>query len=115
MTVQDEPLGLAMRRVVTLIEDILDRIGKREAEEAASVARREVEETASAARLVSRVSTRGGSVMIYPDSPREDLIAWLAWCDPGGLWRDEDVKSEGYNPMSKQECWLMIRCLCNNP
>lgn len=99
----------------SIVEDILDRIERREAKGIESAERREIEETASAARLVSRVSTRSGSVMIYPDSPREDLVEWLVWCDPNGLWRDEDVKLEGYDPMSKRECWLMIRSLCNNP
>lgn len=99
----------------SIVEDVLDRIEGREAKGIESAERREIEDTASAARLVSRVSTRSGSVTIYPDSPREDLIEWLVWRDPNGLWRDEDVKLEGYDPMSKRECWLMIRSLCNNP
>jgi len=88
----------------SIIEGVLDRVEKRRAEE-----------TANAARLVSRASTRGGSVMLYADSPRDDLVRWLVWCDPNGLWIDEDVKAAGHAPMSRQECWDMIRLLSDNP
>ena len=77
--------------------------------------RRELEETAHAALLVSRASSRPGSNTLLADSSREDVIRWLVWCDPNGLWTDEDVKAAGVRPMTAQECWDMVRYLCDNP
>jgi hypothetical protein len=34
---------------------------------------------------------------------RDDLIDWLVWVDSNGVWTDEDMQSEGMDPMSLED------------
>ena len=31
---------------------------------------------------------------------RDEVIDWLCWCDPNGVWTDADSKAEGMQPLS---------------
>lgn len=35
--------------------------------------------------------------------PRHDLIDWLCWVDPNGIWTDEDMVANDMDPMSQEE------------
>jgi hypothetical protein len=34
---------------------------------------------------------------------REDLICWLVWNDPNGIYTDSDSLAEGYSPLSLEQ------------
>lgn len=34
---------------------------------------------------------------------REKAIKWLAWCDPNGVWYDEDMEAQDMDPMDLEE------------
>lgn len=34
---------------------------------------------------------------------REQLLDWLEWSDPGGIYSDEDSRAEGFNPLTETE------------
>ena len=34
---------------------------------------------------------------------RPDLIAWLVWNDPNGVWTDSDSESEGMLPLTLED------------
>ncbi len=34
---------------------------------------------------------------------RHDLIDWLCWVDPNGMWTDEDMLANEMDPMSQEE------------
>ncbi len=34
---------------------------------------------------------------------RHDMIDWLCWNDPNGIWTDEDMRREDMDPMSEEE------------
>lgn len=40
---------------------------------------------------------------------RESLIDWLCWNDSNGVFRDEDCKAEGMEPMTKKEALDLIK------
>jgi len=42
------------------------------------------------------------------DSPRRDVLAWLAWHDPNGTFVDEDVR-DGQDPHSHEDAWVMLQ------
>jgi hypothetical protein len=31
---------------------------------------------------------------------REEIIAWLEWNDPNGVWNDKDSEAEGWQPIT---------------
>lgn len=37
------------------------------------------------------------------ETPREEIIGWLQWNDPNGVYRDEDSMREFGNILSKEE------------
>ena len=47
-------------------------------------------------------------VMLQAWSEREELIQWLVWCDSNGIWTDDDLITEGFKPMTLQQCWDAI-------
>ena len=61
--------------------------------------------TARKAQEATRSSRYACGVMLRPWSEREDLIRWLVWCDSDGLWTDEDLRAEGFQPMTLQQAW----------
>lgn len=40
---------------------------------------------------------------LLADGARQDLIAWLCWNDPNGVYRDEDSDAEGMLPITLSE------------
>lgn len=48
------------------------------------------------------------------DSPREDLVAWLKWCDGNGIWTDEDLRAEDQDPMTIHDAWEWVERLCDD-
>ena len=41
-------------------------------------------------------------------SDRETLIGWLCCVDGNGVWTDDDMKAEGWDPMSLQDAWEQV-------
>lgn len=62
----------------------------------------------AAANSASRGSSRGGAPSLTVLSSRLDLIGWLAWNDPNGVYRDEDCFAEGWEPMTLDEAWRQV-------
>jgi len=46
---------------------------------------------------------------ILLNGSREDIIRWLKWNDPNGVWSDEDSESEGYGPISLEDAREAMR------
>ena len=44
-------------------------------------------------------------------SDRETLIGWLGCVDRNGVWTDEDMRSEGWDPMSLQDAWDQVEAM----
>ncbi len=69
------------------------------------------QDIAQRANMVSCRSSRKGGPLLRVISPREDLIAWLSRCDLNGVWTDEDMRAEGWDPMSLQDAWDQIEAM----
>jgi len=41
-------------------------------------------------------------------SDRETLIGWLCCVDGNGVWTDDDMRAEGWDPMSLQDAWDQV-------
>jgi len=41
-------------------------------------------------------------------SDRETLIGWLCCVDGNGVWTDDDMRAEGWDPMSIQDAWDQV-------
>ncbi len=41
-------------------------------------------------------------------SDRETIIGWLCCVDGNGVWTDDDMKAEGWDPMSLQDAWDQV-------
>jgi hypothetical protein len=52
--------------------------------------------------LLSRVE---GAPLLRADSARENLLAWLQWCDPNGCYTDELAAAEDFDPITLAEAW----------
>ncbi|MFY8185197.1 MAG: hypothetical protein ACOVLD_03940 [Bacteroidia bacterium] len=49
-----------------------------------------------------------------PKMSREQLIEWLCWNDPNGVYRDEESMSEfGVIMDEKEAYWLALGQICN--
>lgn len=46
---------------------------------------------------------------ILLNGSREDIIRWLAWNDPNGVWSDEDSEAEGWRPMTLEQAKASMR------
>ena len=44
-------------------------------------------------------------------SDRETLIGWLCCVDGNGVWTDDDMRAEGWDPMSLQDAWDQIAAM----
>lgn len=64
---------------------------------------------AMAANLAAEGSTRGGAPVLRADSPRADVVAWLAWNDPNGTHTDEAIAAaperDGFEPYTEASAW----------
>jgi len=60
------------------------------------------------ANATGRASRRAGAPTLMIDSPRRDVLAWLAWHDPNGTFVDEDVR-DGQDPHSHEDAWVMLQ------
>jgi hypothetical protein len=40
---------------------------------------------------------------ILLEGSREEIIEWLAWNDPSGVWTDSDSAAEGWTPMTLEQ------------
>jgi hypothetical protein len=50
--------------------------------------------------LMSQFGTAEIQEWLLKDGSREDLISWLVWNDPNGIYTDADSLAEGYSPLS---------------
>ena len=41
-----------------------------------------------------------GQASILKTGTREEIIAWLVWNDPNGVWTDKDSEAEGWRPIT---------------
>jgi hypothetical protein len=46
---------------------------------------------------------------------REDIIVWLAWNDPNGVWSDQDSAAEGWKPMTLEQSRASMRDALGGP
>jgi len=54
---------------------------------------------------------RGAAPVLSGVSTREDLIYWLGCVDRNGVWTDEDMVSEGWDPMTLDEAWEQVELM----
>jgi len=46
---------------------------------------------------------------ILENGTRNDVINWLCWNDPNGVYTDEDSELDGYSPMTLEEARDIMR------
>lgn len=57
---------------------------------------------------VAKSSRRGGAPHLTGESKREDVIRWLKWNDPNGLYTDDANRREGQDPLTIVEAWGLV-------
>lgn len=55
--------------------------------------------------MQSVLASRRGAAQISTTSTRQELIAWLKWMDPNGLYTDEANAEEENDPLTLNEAW----------
>ena len=60
---------------------------------------------ANAANACARLSRTPGAPVLTADSPREDVIGWLTWNDPNGLYTDDALRAEDEDPLTLDGAW----------
>lgn len=66
-------------------------------------------ELATMANDIARQSRYGGSApRLQRTSSRKDVIAWLKWNDPNGVYTDAANRVENYRPLTTDEAWVLL-------
>lgn len=73
-----------------------------------------LQRTAIVNRVEATCAGAAGMPHIDSESTREDLIAWLCWCDGNGVWTDEDTVAEGGDPMTLDEAWESVALMADD-
>jgi hypothetical protein len=55
---------------------------------------------AKSCRLTKHYNDPQVQASLLDTGSREDLIGWLCWNDPNGIWTDRDSEAEGYDPLT---------------
>lgn len=63
---------------------------------------------AGAANRLSRGAGRTPAPLLNGGSSRSQLIQWLVWNDPSGIYRDEDTRREFGRALTHEEAWGTI-------
>lgn len=66
---------------------------------------------ADRANEAGRASRNRGAPVLGGASRREDVLAWLAWCDRNGSFTDADCAAEGWDPLTESEAWDALRTM----
>jgi hypothetical protein len=61
--------------------------------------------------LKSQFGTVETQEWLLKDGSREELICWLVWNDPNGVYTDADSNAEGYYPLSLQQARETMRVI----
>ncbi len=46
---------------------------------------------------------------ILEEGSREEIVRWLEWNDPNGVWSDEDSDAEGWQPITLQDAQAAMK------
>jgi hypothetical protein len=65
-------------------------------------------DTAAYCNLIGLQSRRVGAPEIAADSSREQLLRWLRWNDPNGIYSDAATEAEGYDPITLTVAWELL-------
>ena len=60
------------------------------------------------ANEIGSSSRRPGAPRLSAESPRERLLRWLRWCDPNGVYLDDDSIAEFGVTVTLAEAWELI-------
>jgi hypothetical protein len=63
---------------------------------------------ADRANGVGRSSRSRGAPTLSSGSSREQVTAWLQWCDPNGCHTDELAGVEGFEPYTLDSAWEQV-------
>lgn len=66
---------------------------------------------AGRANAIARQARYGGAPALSADSSREDLCAWLQWCDPNGEHTDEHAAAADCDPYSLEGAWDAVESM----
>lgn len=64
--------------------------------------------------ITVKLASEIGGPALSLHASREQLIAWLQWCDPNGIHTDELAASDDVDPYTLESAWEAVRSIVDD-